>query len=82
MSCLKIYRNQQGVALIWALIILLVLAIGAGAFINLTNFNMVMARRTTEATRTFYIAQAGVEKAITGVKLQLASNQSGNGDDD
>ena len=80
MSCQKIYRNQQGVALIWALIILLVLAIGAGAFIHLTNFNMVMARRTTEATRAFYIAQAGVEKAITGVKLQMAGNQNGNGD--
>ena len=79
MSFQKIDRNQQGIALIWSLIILLVLAIGAGAFIKLTNFNMVMAHRTTEATRAFYVAQAGVEKAITGIKLQLASNVSGSG---
>jgi len=77
----EINRKKRGIALMWALVVLLVLAIGAAAFIRLTNFDLAMSRRTAEATRTFYTAQAGIEKALAEIKVLFAHGKGTSAED-
>jgi hypothetical protein len=52
-----------------SLVILLVLAIGAAAFLGFTSSDLYLTRREAEGTRAFYVAQAGTEKAVAELKV-------------
>jgi len=62
-------RGQAGMALAVVLIIVLVLAVASAAFLGVTNSDLRLTHREVEATRAFYVAQAGIEKAVAELKV-------------
>jgi hypothetical protein len=51
------------------LVMALVLTIGSAAFLGLTSSDLSMSRHEAEATRAFYVAQAGIDKAVAQLKV-------------
>ncbi len=54
---------MKGLAFLLVLIFVFVLAVGATAFIALSNNELRMVKRQSESTRAFYIAEGGFERA-------------------
>ncbi len=67
--------RQEGIALAVVLVLALVLAIGSAAFLDLTSSDLQQARRDAEATRAFYVAQAGIDKAVAQLKVLYSRGQ-------
>jgi len=55
---------KAGMALAVVLIFVLVLAVASAAFLGVTNSDLHQTHREVEAARAFYVAQAGIEKAV------------------
>ena len=75
MNTCQRHRGQQGMALAVVLIIVLVLAVASAAFLGVTNSDLHLTHREVEATRAFYVAQAGIEKAIAEINVLYAKEE-------
>jgi len=62
-------RHNKGIALAVVLVIVLVAAIGAAAFLAVTGSDLHLTHREVELTRAFYVAQAGIEKGVAELKV-------------
>ena len=68
-------KRQDGIALLMVLVVVLVLALSSAAFLALTSSDLALTRREKEATQVFYVAQAGVEKAVAELKVLYSKNK-------
>lgn len=68
--------NKKGFILSLVLIFLLILVLIATTFIVLTNNEIRIARQQTDSLRAFYLAEAGIEKAL----FELAGNRDYTGE--
>jgi hypothetical protein len=62
-------RHNNGIALAVVLVIVFVAALGAAAFLGVTGSDLHLTHREVELTRAFYVAQAGIEKAVAELKV-------------
>ncbi len=69
------HKGQKGIAFAVVLVILMVLAIGSGSFLALTNSEVHMTRRDVESTKAFYAAQGGIEKGIAQLKVLFSKGK-------
>ena len=74
MKLIKSIQREKGIAMAWALVVMLVLAIGAAAFLRFTSSDLYLTRVDAESTRAFYAAQAGLEKALLELKILYAKD--------
>jgi hypothetical protein len=61
--------RQDGIAIAVVLVIVLIVAIGAAAFLGIASSDLYLTHREVELTRAFYVAQAGIEKAVAELKV-------------
>ncbi len=66
--------NNKGLAFIFVISIILVLAIGAAAFLTFGKNEIYTARRRIESTKAFYIAQAGLNRALYDLKEEFETD--------
>jgi len=72
---MKIYfKNQQGLSLIWVIIMLVVVGILSAALLTAGTFNIRFGFDETETSKAFYAAEAGVEYT-TNALLYLGSEE-------
>ncbi|MBN1919465.1 MAG: hypothetical protein JW889_16330 [Verrucomicrobia bacterium] len=74
MRQLKPDRNR-GIALAVVLVIVFVIAIIAAAFLSVVGSDVHLTYREVELTRSFYVAQAGIEKAVAELNLLFSKAQ-------
>ncbi len=65
-------RREKGIALAIVLGFVLLLAIAAASFMLTSLSEIKMVRRQNDSTRAFYLAEAGVESAVTAIKALYA----------
>jgi hypothetical protein len=70
-----LYDNEKGVILSVALMVLAILTLAGSAAIVTTRTDLKLAGNWNAHTRTFYAAEAGLEKGIGDLKALLASTQ-------
>lgn len=58
------FQENRGLAFIIVLVFVFILALAAGSFMLISSSEIRMARRQNDSTRAFYLAEAGVERAI------------------
>ena len=68
--------NKNGLVLILVLAIILILVTISAVFINVTVREVNMVRQGNDSTRAFYLAEAGIERALT----ELSQNQAYTGE--
>ena len=84
-KCFAGIKNQEGAVLIAALILLVVVALMVTTLMNWTNMESNRAQSYYESRASFYVAEAGLQRAINGMNYDNAGNNpgwAGNGFDD
>ena len=65
--------NKKGIALILSFMVIVVLAILSGAIVSRSVFESRYAQRYLESTQAFWLAEAGVNKALNSLRSSYAS---------
>lgn len=64
------FRDKKGLVFLIALVFVLVVALGAAAFMALSTNEITIMRNQNNSTRAFYIAEAGIERAVAWLRSQ------------
>lgn len=61
-------KNKKGVALILVMCLVLVVSLGAASFMGLAGNEIKLASLQADSTKAFYLAEAGVQRAVYELK--------------
>lgn len=63
-------KNESGLAFLVALVFVLIIALGVGAFMFFSSNEIKMVRTQSDSTRVFYVAEAGIERGVEWLRSQ------------
>jgi len=76
-KCFAGIKNQQGAVLVAALILLVVVALMITSLMNTTIQESNRAQSYYESKASFYVAEAGLQRALNAMNLDAAGNNPG-----